>query len=126
MSNTNRRMIKRISLFIMVILYVLAGINHFIHPEGYMKIMPPWLDHHAFLVAISGVIEIVLGLLLIPNRTRRFAVWGIIALLIAVFPANIQMALDYYHSHDPNLWIAILRLPIQVLLIWWAYIYKDF
>ena len=110
----------------MAILYVLAGINHFIHPEGYMKIMPPWLDNHAFLVAISGVIEIVLGLLLLPNLTRRFAVWGIIALLIAVFPANIQMALDYYDTHDPNLWIAILRLPIQILLIWWAYIYKDF
>ncbi|MEO6818127.1 MAG: MauE/DoxX family redox-associated membrane protein [Ginsengibacter sp.] len=119
-------MLKKISLVTMAVLYVVAGINHFIHPETYMKIMPSYLPWHSFLVSISGVIEIGLGLLLIPNRTRRFAVWGIIALLIAVFPANIQMALDYYHSHNPNLWIAILRLPIQVLLIWWAYIYRNY
>lgn len=119
-------MVKKSTLYIMALLYILAGINHFIHPETYMKIMPPWLPSPAFLVALSGVIEIILGILLIPNRTRRFAVWGIIALLIAVFPANIQMAMDYYHSQDPNLWIAILRLPIQILLIWWAYIYKDY
>ena len=119
-------MLKKISLFIMAILYVLAGVNHFIHPETYMKIMPPWLPWHSFLVSISGVIEIVLGLLLIFNRTRKFAVWGIIALLIAVFPANIQMALDYYHTSNANLWIAIVRLPIQILLIWWAFIYRNY
>lgn len=119
-------MLKKISLFIMALLYVLAGINHFIHAETYLKIMPPWLSYHVLLVAVSGIFEIILGLLLIPNRTRKLAVWGIIALLIAVFPANIQMALDYYHSNNPNLWIAILRLPIQVILIWWAYIYKDY
>jgi uncharacterized membrane protein len=119
-------MIKKISLIIMAVLYVSAGINHFIHAETYMKIMPSWLSYHSLLVAVSGIFEIILGLLLIPNRTRKFAVWGIIALLIAVFPANIQMALDYYHTNNPNLWIAVIRLPIQILLIWWAYIYKEY
>ena len=124
--NSNNSFLKRISLLIMAILYVMAGINHFIHPETYLKIMPSWLPYQLFLVYLSGIIEIVLGLLLIPNSTRKLAVWGIIALLIAVFPANIQMAVDYYQSNNPYLWLAILRLPIQIILIWWAYSYRNY
>lgn len=90
-----------------------------------MKIMPPWLPWHLQLVYISGLFEILLGLLLLPELTRSWAAWGIIALLIAVFPANIQMMLNYYHRHLPGLWLTIVRLPLQGVLIWWAWSYTG-
>jgi uncharacterized membrane protein len=102
-------------------LYVAAGINHFAIPTFYKKIMPPWLPYHLPLIYISGAAEIILGLLLLPASTRKLAAWGIIVLLVAVFPANVQMMLNYRHQQNPYLWIAILRLPIQLLLIRWAY-----
>lgn len=102
-------------------LYMLAGINHFVNPDLYQKIMPPLLPWHFELIYISGAAEIVLGLLLLFPQTRRAAAWGIIALLIAVFPANIQMMVNYYQEQNSYLWVAVLRLPLQLLLVWWAY-----
>ena len=87
--------------------------------------MPPWLPWHYSLIFISGVCEIVLGLMLLSQRTRKLAAWGLIALLIAVFPANIQMMVNYREQQNPDLWVAILRLPIQLLLIGWAYRYTK-
>ncbi len=112
-------------LYVMAVLYVAAGINHFIHPAAYIKIIPPWLSFPQALVIVSGVIEILFGLLLLPGRTRPVAAWGIIALLVAVFPANIQAMLNYLHENNPRLWIAILRLPLQFVLIWWAYLFTK-
>lgn len=109
----------------MGLLYVLAGINHFVHPAMYIKIIPAWLGRPEALVGISGFCEILLGILLIPGQTRSIAAWGIIALLVAVFPANIQMMLNYIHEHNPHFWITIVRLPIQLLLIWWAYVFTK-
>jgi len=86
-----------------------------------MKIMPEWLGWHKQLVIISGIAEITLAILLLFKRTQKLAALGIIMLLIAVFPANIQMMLNYYKEQNPMLWLAILRLPLQLLLIWWAY-----
>lgn len=63
----------------------------------------------------------VFALLLLPAATRRIAAWSIIVLLIAVFPANLQMAINYYNIHHPALWVALLRLPLQVVLVWWAH-----
>jgi uncharacterized membrane protein len=105
----------------MTALYILAGLNHFIHPEFYLKIMPPWLPYHKGLVLISGVAEVLFALLLILPSARRTGAWLIILLLIAVFPANIQMMLNYQQENNPLLWIAIARLPLQLVLIWWAY-----
>ena len=112
---------KKISLYIMILFYAGAGINHFINPSFYLQIMPAWLPLHKELVFISGVAEIVCALFLLFAKTRRLGAYCTIALLIAIFPANIQMLLDYYHNNNPMLWVAILRLPIQLLLIWWAY-----
>ena len=83
--------------------------------------MPPWLPYHAALVLISGICEVVFGLMLLLPTTRKMAAWLIILLLIAIFPANIQMMLHYMDENNPRLWMAIVRLPLQVLLIWWAY-----
>ncbi|RYY38400.1 MAG: DoxX family protein [Chitinophagaceae bacterium] len=110
---------------LMALLYIAAGINHFWHPAPYLAILPLWLPAHEALVALSGVAEIVLGLGFLFRPTRRLAAWGIILLLIAVFPANIQMALNYYRADHPRLWGALLRLPVQALLIWWAWVYTK-
>ena len=102
-------------------LYIAAGINHFWHPAMYEGIMPAYIGWHPELVLLSGCVEILLGVLLLFPFSRRMAAWGIIALLVAVFPANIQMSVNYYQQQHPLLWLTLLRLPMQVLLIWWAY-----
>ena len=105
----------------MILFYAGAGVNHFIHPHFYLQIMPPWLPLHKELIFISGIAEVLFALLLLFPITRRIGAWGIIALLVAVLPANIQMLLNYSRENNPMLWVAILRLPIQLFLIWWAY-----
>ena len=87
--------------------------------------MPPWLPLHKELVFISGVAEILCALLLLFSKTRRIGAYCTIALLIAVFPANLQMLLNYYKNNNPMLWIAVLRLPLQLLLIYWAYTFTK-
>lgn len=109
--------------YLMSLIYVAAGANHFWHPKTYLRIMPSFLPYHGALVAISGVCEILFGLMLLFPQTRIAGAWLIIALLIAIFPANIQMAVDWYRNAHPNLWVAIARLPLQFVLIWWAWKY---
>lgn len=109
----------------MALAYIAAGAWHFINPGPYLSIMPPWLPMHSLLVSISGIIEIVLGILLLIQGTRRIAAWGLILLLVAVFPANVQMMINYKVAHNPHYWLSVLRLPLQPLLIWWAYQYTG-
>lgn len=116
-------MAKEISLYVMALLYIAAGANHFINPRFYTPIMPPWLPWHLELIYISGICEILFGALLIPPGTRIIAAWLIIALLIAVFPANIQMLINFQKVQHKYLWAAWLRLPLQAVLIWWAWIF---
>ena len=100
--------------------YIFAGIAHFRRPDFYLQMMPPWLPAHAALVQISGVAEVAGGIGLLVPRFRQTAGIGLIVLLIAIFPANIQMLLNARARHEPEvlLW---LRLPLQPLLIWWAW-----
>ena len=107
----------------MAFLYVAAGILHFVKPKIYRATMPPWLSWHNELILLSGIAEVALGILLIPIATRITAAWLIIILLIVIFPANIQMAINWRKKKNPKLWIAILRLPLQLVLIWWAWQY---
>jgi uncharacterized membrane protein len=103
-------------------LFLVAGVGHFRSIDSFMKIMPPYIPFHRELVLLSGVFEIALGLLLLVPQTTRIAAWGLIALLIAVFPANIYM---YQHRElfDISPLVLLLRLPLQVLLIAWAWAY---
>jgi uncharacterized membrane protein len=101
-------------------IFVLGGVMHFVIPAPYIRIMPPWLPAHAALVMISGVAEILGGIGLLVPVTRRAAGIGLILLLVAVFPANIQMLLLYRERGVPW-WAELLlwlRLPLQFLLIW--------
>lgn len=112
--------IKTISKWLLAVLMLFAGVMHLISPGFFLKIMPPYLPFHLELVYVSGVCEIALGLCLLIPRFSRFAAWGIIALLIAVFPANIYL---YQHQEivpaSPT--VHFLRLPLQGLLILMAY-----
>ncbi len=102
--------------------FVAAGANHFLHTALYVRIMPPILPVPTALVYVSGVCEMGLGALLL-TRWQRIAAWGLIALLIAVFPANLQMAL--HPGLFPQIPAAVqwARLPFQALFIAWAYAY---
>jgi uncharacterized membrane protein len=102
-------------------LFVAVGVGHFVATDVYMRIMRPYLPYHRALVLLSGVFEVVLGILLLPG-TSRIAAWGLIALLVAVFPANFYM---YQHPEWFSLLptFLLLRLPLQVVLILWAYAY---
>jgi uncharacterized membrane protein len=115
---------KLVGKWLFGVLFVAAGVNHFRSPGMYMKIMPPYLPFHRPLVLISGGLEIVLGALLLVPQVSWLAAWGLIALLIAIFPANIYL---YQHQEilpGPPL-LHLLRLPLQGVLIWWAWIYTK-
>jgi uncharacterized membrane protein len=111
------------SRILLSVFFGIAGLMHFLRPGMYVAIVPPWLPNSEILVLLSGSCEILGGLGVLHPATRRFAGWGLIALLIAVFPANVQMLHLAYVSHASALWkLALwLRLPLQIPLIWWAW-----
>jgi uncharacterized membrane protein len=111
------------SLLLLAILFIAAGIMHFVNPGFYLKMMPPYLPYHLELVYISGVFEILGGIGILVPFARKFSGYGLIALLIAVFPANIQMLINHINAGgSTGATIAlIIRLPIQILLIYWVY-----
>ena len=116
---------KRPLLYVMGSLYVVAGVLHFVVPELYVQIIPPILPAPLALVYLSGVAEIACGIGVLIPRTRRYAAWATIALLIAIFPANVYMAtsmavVDGIGGGDPSPLIRWGRLPLQAVLILWA------
>lgn len=117
--------LKLVLRYVFGILFIVAGLYHFINPVFYLRIMPPYLPWHLFLVYLSGFFESALGILLLIPKFTRLAAWGLIALLIAVFPANVHMAMNpqLYPDIPPlALW---LRLLLQAVLILWAYWYTG-
>lgn len=116
---------KKLSLYLIVALYVLAVINHFINTHFYEAIMPTYIGYHTPLIYISGVCEIVLGLLMLPLSTRKTASILITLMLVVFLWLHIQMLIDYWQSNDKHLWLAIVRVPVQFFLIWWAYTFTH-
>ena len=114
-------MIKLITIYIMSYFYIQIGIKHFTDPNWFMQIMPPYLPYHLELVYLSGFFEIILGILLIFKKTRYIAGWGLILLLIAVFPANIYLAQTNGAAMGISPEIAWGRLPIQAIFVALAY-----
>ena len=117
---------KRILLWVMAAFYVFGGFNHLMNPEFYLAIMPPSLPNPEWLNVLSGLAEIVLGVYVLEPRARVLAAWGIIALLVAVFPANVYVAAQNLGSGGPGTGNAVfnyVRLPLQALLVVWAWWY---
>ena len=107
--------------------YILNGLNHFFNADAYIAIMPAYLPWHSQLVALSGVAEIAVGAGVLIRATRVAAAWGIIALLIVIFPANLYVAMNGlpYVGDEPNVVLNWVRLPFQLVLIAWAYWYTK-
>ena len=111
----------RCSLLGLCVLVGGSGILHFLVPSPYRRIVPaPLRAHAAAVVAASGACELICAALLAFPRTRRVGATATAALFVAVFPANVQMALDSLHADTPLAVIAWLRLPLQAPLIFWA------
>lgn len=119
------KVIKYISIYLMVYFYISVGIRHFTDPNWFLYIIPPYLEFIGIeLVYLSGFFEVMLGTLLVFKKTRKIGAYGLILLLIAVYPANIYLALN----ESPQELIGIssfaaswIRLPIQFILIGLAY-----
>ena len=117
------RILKGFCLLVLSFLYISVGVKHFTNPDFFLAIMPPYVPYHKFLVYLSGLLEIVFGLMMIFRKTRFYGCWGIILLLIAVFPANIYL----YNSEIPQTLLsitkheALIRLPYQFPLLLFAF-----
>lgn len=111
--------------WVLALFMVFAGVMHFVRPRGFVRIVPRWLPAPELLVYVSGVAEVVLGLGLLVPATRAWAAWGLILLFIAVFPANVNMAVNHigFGRNPGPAWILWARLPLQLVLSAWAYWY---
>ena len=118
--------LKTASRYIMSLFYVSVGINHFLNPEWFVKIVPPILLEFDYqLVFLSGVCEVMFGLLILIPKARYYAAWGLILTLAAVFPANIYLAQTNGVAMDTTAAVAWYRLPFQTVFILLAYWHRN-
>lgn len=114
---------RNVQSYIIGLLFLGAGTLHFRNPRMYEQIMPPYLPAHREIVYVSGFFEMLGGAGLFVPQVRSAAGYGLIALLIAVFPANVYMATDAERfSAVAPAWALYARLPLQFILIWWVYV----
>ncbi|HET6528592.1 MAG TPA: hypothetical protein VFG39_07550 [Balneolaceae bacterium] len=110
--------------YLIAAIFITAGVFHFIKPQPFAGIIPDFIPYHLALVYISGVAEILGGAGILWHQTEAIAAWGLIILLVAVFPANINMAVEAVQKLGYVSWYSaatILRLPLQFVLIYWVY-----
>lgn len=110
--------------WVLVVLFTVSGVVHLVRPDVFTPMVPDALPAHRFLVYLSGVAELLCAAGLLWRRTRRLAGWASAALLVAIFPANITMAIDAWSDDDASRAYVVgtlLRLPLQVPMIWWAW-----
>jgi len=128
--NTDEQRVHRkigsgtISRCLLALFFAVAGLMHFIFPQAYINVMPPWLGWHAALVFVSGIAECAGGIGVLWRPARPYAGWGLLVLCVAVLPANIHMLVDAV-ARDKAGWIIILlalRLPLQLLLMRWIWL----
>ena len=115
------KILKLITIILMAYFYINVGIKHFTEPEWFLQIYPPFLPFGLAAVYVSGFFEVLFGIMLLIPKTRYYAGWGLIALLIAVFPANIYLAYTNGAAMDISAAVAWGRLPFQALFIGLAY-----
>ncbi len=115
---------KRAALLLLGVAMMAVGIDHFVNPTPFERIVPSYLPAPHALVLISGLFEFLGGAGVLVPRTRRFAAWGLVALYVAVFPANVNMTIHHIQLEPGGtlpVWAMWLRLPFQALFIAWAY-----
>lgn len=114
---------KKFLLGLQSLLYIAAGLNHFINPDFYLRMMPPYLPWPTFLHLTAGALEVLGGALLLFPPLRHWAAWGLVLLLLAVYPANLHVAFNHHLYPEIPLLFHWIRLPLQFLLIAWAWWY---
>ena len=114
---------RSIPRIVLAALFAFAGTMHFVIPASYERIMPPYVPFPREMVLLSGACEVAGGVGLLVPRVRRWAGIGLVALLLAVWPANLQMLLNARAADAAAWWqvLLLLRLPLQILLMWWVW-----
>lgn len=121
MINIPNTRLRQSGLLFLILMFLLAGLNHFNNPNFYISIMPPYLPLHAELSYIAGFFEILGAIGLLFSQTRKFSGYGLLLLLIVIFPVNIHMALHPEHFPEYSKLTIYLRLPLQFVFIAWVY-----
>lgn len=120
------KIVKIILLYFLVAFYLFMGSMHFINPKQYFAMMPSWLPAHMFLISLSGIVEIVLAVLLIPIKTRAIAAKLLIVMLVVFFfTIHIPESIEYYKTGNEKFITSIIRLLIQFLFVAWAWIFAK-
>ena len=109
--------------YLLGVIFIVAGFMHFQKPKIYEKIMPPYIPAHKSMVILSGVLEMILGFMLLNPDTQVIAGWGIMILLVLFLPVHLYMLQEEKASLKLPKWVLVLRIPLQFALIYWAYQY---
>ncbi len=117
--------LKTVMKYLLAIAFIGAGLNHFKNPEFYLRIMPPYLPWPSALHLIAGFFEFIFGVMLLIPRFQWYAAWGLIALLLAIYPSNIHMAINNQDYPELPMIYHWIRLPFQFVLIAWAWWYTT-
>ena len=114
--------VEQVALWLCAASYIVVGVSHFTDPAPFVSIVPPWLPAPLMLVYVSGFFEVAGGVGLLVERTRRMAGWGILALLVAVYPANIHMLVNeiYLEGMPREPWLLWARMPMQFVFAAWV------
>ena len=112
---------RKIVLFGLAAFFINIGVNHFVNPDFYLSIMPPAFPMHAEAVYVSGFFEVLGGICVLIPRLRKIAGWGLVALLVAVYPANIYMAITPEAFPDFPVALLYVRLVFQFVFFYWAF-----
>jgi len=119
--NLPKGILRKLSVFTLSVFFISFGIDHFVNPEFYLSIMPPNLPLKLEAVYISGLFEILGGVGVLIASTRKIASLGLVALLVAVYPANIYMALYPERFPEVSIYVLYFRLILQFFFFYWAY-----
>ncbi len=109
--------------YLLALLFILGGANHFRIPKIYKKIMPSYIPAHSSLVLATGILEMIFGFMLITQESQHIGAIGILVLLILFIPIHVHMLIHKEASLKLPRWVLILRIPLQLLLIYWVYLY---
>ncbi len=109
--------------YLMGLVYVIAGMNHFRKPKMYERIMPPYIPAHSSMVMLSGMAEMILGFMIMNKNTQATVAWAIIIMLVLFLSVHVYMLQNKKAAMKLPKWVLILRLPLQFGLMYWAYLY---
>lgn len=109
--------------YLLAILFLLAGFNHFRKPKLYQRVIPNYIPYKSSMVLLTGILEMIFGFMLITNESQHIGAWGIIILLILFIPVHLFMLQNEQASLKLPKWVLVLRLPLQLVIMYWSFLY---